>query len=234
MQLSEIRTETRFITRTDTNTFSDADLNREANIAYKKIMLEILKVQGYRNLSGVQSTTDLVSSDGLVAGDNGFDGEYAFPADLLRPIRMEVQFDTAETPRPCIIYDQSENILSETDDDSLSGITPELRPVVRFFRNSFLIRPIKTTVGNITDGITIWYEAREDDMSADGDTPNFEASLHDLIPVMVAERFYLRHPSKRNVAVLSEKESLMKQLRSFYKLRIPMVKQLKPRQVNFA
>jgi len=91
-----------------------------------------------------------------------------------------------------------------------------------------------TFTGDITAGINIWYEARESALSADSDSPSFEESLHDLVPLMIAERFYLRHPSKRNVAVLKEKEDVLKQLRSFYKRRVPKVKVAKPLQTNFA
>lgn len=234
MQLSEIRTETRFITRTDTNTFGNTDLDREANIAIKKIILEILKVEGYKNIAGKHVSTTLLSTDGLVAGDLGFDGEYPFPTDMLRPTRFELLYDTTERPKKAYIYDQIENPLSETDDDDLVELASESNPVIKFFHDSYFIRPLKTTTGDITGGINIWYEARQADLSADADEPGFEESLHDLFPLMIAERFYLRHPSKRNVAVLNEKEDLMKQLRSFYKRRVPKVKQAKALQTNFA
>jgi len=234
MELSEIRDETRFITRTDSVTFSDANILREANIAIKKIILEILKVEGYKNIAGKHVATTLLSTDGLVSGDLGFDGEYPFPTDMLRPTRFELLYDTNERPKIAYIYDQIENPLSETDDDDLVVIASESNPVIKFFHDSYFIRPLKTTAGDIAGGINIWYEARQANLVNDTDSPTFEESLHDLVPLMIAERFYLRHPSKRNVAVLKEKEDVMKQLRSFYKRRVPKVKQMRPLQTNFA
>jgi len=234
MTLSEIKTEVRYITRSSSDTLSDSDILRESNIAIKKIILEILKVEGYKNIAGKHVSTTLLSTDGLVAGDLGFDGEYPFPTDMLRPTRFELLYDTDERPKKAYIYDQIENPLSETDDDDLVAIASESNPVIKLFHDSYLIRPPKTTTGDITGGINIWYEARQADLSADADEPGFEESLHDLVPLMIAERFFLRHPSKRNVAVLKEKEDIMKQLRSFYKRRVPKVKQIRALQTNFA
>jgi hypothetical protein len=234
MDLSTIRDETRWITKTDTSTFSNTNLNRECNIIYKKIILEILKVQGYRNSAGKHVTTSLLSTSGLVAGNAGFNGEYPFPTDMMRPIRFELKYAAADKLVPCKVIDMAQNDHSLVGDDSINDSANEGAPIVRFFHDSYFISPVKTTTGDITAGINIWYEYRQTDLSADGDEPQFESSLHDLIPLMVAERFYLRHPSKRNAAVMADKESTMRQLINFYKRRMPLVKQLKPLQTNFA
>lgn len=234
MDLSTIRDEVRWLTKTDTTTFTNTNINREANIVYKKIMIEILKVQGYRNTSGKHVSTDLLSTSGLVSGDIGYNGEYPFPTDMIRPIRFEVKYVSTDELVPCKIIDMVQNEHSLVGDDEINNAADETAPIVRFFHDSYFLSPVKTTSGNITGGIHIWYEFRESDLSADGDTPSFEASLHDLIPLMIAERFYMRHPSKRNAAVMQEKESTMRQLINFYKRRIPIVKQFRPLYTNFS
>lgn len=234
MQLSEIRTETRYITRTDTNTFSNTDLDRAANLAYQEIMLEILKVQGYKNVSGKHVSTSLLSTSGLIAGDLGFNGEYPFPTDLIRPTRIELLYDTASTPKVATLYDMSSNTLSETDEDDVVALASTLKPVVRFFHDSYFIRPVKTTTGDITSGINIWYEKRVADLTNDTDEPEFDAAIHGLLPVMIAERFYMRHPDKKNKVVLDKKEELLRKLRSIYKLKVNVKRQVKPLKTSFA
>jgi len=234
MDLSTIRDEVRFITRTDTTTFTSAQINTEANIVYQKIILEILKVQGYRNTAGKHVSTSLLSTSGLVSGNLGFNGEYPFPTDMVRPIRFEVKYASTDELVPCKVIDMVQNEHSLVGDDEVNAAASEDLPIIRFFHDSYFISPVKTTAGDISGGIHIWYEYRQTALSADGDTPQFEESLHDLIPLMVAERFYLRHPSKRNAAVISERDSTMKQLINFYKRRIPLAKQLVAQQTNFA
>jgi hypothetical protein len=234
MQLSTIRDEVRWLTKTDTSTFSNTNINREINIAYQSIILQILKTQGYKNTTGKHVSTSLLSTSGLVSGDLGFNGEYPFPTDMLRPIRFELKYAATDTPVPCRIYDMSQNGTSESDDDAVSTLAGETEPIVKFFHDSYFIRPLKTTTGDITGGIHIWYEARQTALSADADEPQFEESLHDLLALMTAERFYMRHPSKTNSTVLRDKEVKLRELRSFYRIRIPVLRQLTPQRINFA
>lgn len=234
MDLSGIRDEVRFITRTDTTSFGNTDINREANIAYRKLMMEILLVQGYRNVSGKHVTTDLISTSGLVAGNIGYGGEYPFPTDLIRPHRIEVKYSSTGAFVPCEIVDMQDIDYPLADVEEINDIANEDAPIVRVYHNSYFLAPVKTTTGSVTAGIHIWYEERESELSADSDEPQFEVTFHDLIPLMVASRFYLRHPSKRNVQVLNELNMLMRQFRAHYRKMINVRLQLKPRTENFA
>jgi len=132
MQLSEIRTQTRFYTKTNTSTFSDTDLDREANNAYSFFVMELMRVQGYTNLTGTEVTTDFVTTDGLSAGDNGYNGEYAFASDVLEPVRFEVKYSSTDTPVRCTIYDMSQNYSSEYDEDDIQANFSEGSPYVTF------------------------------------------------------------------------------------------------------
>ena len=233
MILSAIRTSARFYTNTDSTTYSDTDLDREANNAYDVLVMEIIKVQGYTNLMGEESETDLVSTDGLSAGDNGYNGEYAFPTDLLRPTRVELQYSDDDAPRPANVYDMSENSKSEHDEDEIQGQFNELEPHILFFRNAYKIRPLKTDSGDITDGIHIWYEARHDALSAAGDAPVFEATYHNLIPLKVAKHYALKYPKSYNPLWDKEYNDLLESFRSFYRNRLPIGKEAKPIKHSF-
>jgi len=234
MQLSEIRTQTRFYTKTTTSTFGDTDLDREANNANDFFVMELLKVQGYTNLSGTEVDTDLVTTSGLVAGDNGFNGEYAFPTDLLKPTRFEVNYSSTGTPRRCTIYDMSENSSSEYDEDSIQSQFSESSPYVMFYRNGYRIRPVNDDTADVTDGIHIWYEKRQDTMSNDTDTPVFEANFHNLVPLKTAKAYALRHPDKYNPAWAREYKDLFDGFQAFYRNRISIKRQVIPLKHNFA
>ena len=52
------------------------------------------------------------TTTGLVAGNNGYNGEYAFPTNLLKPIRAEVRYTTTGTPLKCTVYDVTDELLT--------------------------------------------------------------------------------------------------------------------------
>ena len=232
MQLSEIRTQTRFYTRTNTTTFSDTDLDREANNAYDALILDIIRAQGYVNLLGNETETDLISTDGLSAGDNGFNGEYAFPTNFLRPTRFELLYTASGTPYKATIYDMPENSSSEYNEDTINSTFKQTEPFVMFFRNGYRTRPVNDST-TVVGGIHIWYEKRHDALSNDTDAPVFEASLHNLIPLKVAMMYALKYPEKYNSLWNREYNSMMKKLRAFYRHRLKIGKQAIPQRFNF-
>lgn len=232
MVTSTLYTLSRDILNTNSTVLPDSKLLEWLNIAYGHRILDILRFQVDRNASMEFSKTDFVSTLGLVEGDNGYDGEYAFPTDLLRPIRAEVSFD-GTTFRKCKIYDIGENERSEVSD--IDTDFSETEPYVRFERNSFFIRPLNTG-STVTYGIRIWYEKRQTAL-ADGGTPDFESNLHDLLAFDLAEMELLRHNEKYTdvVAARIRKEKAVREERftEFYNNRMKRNFQLRPKYENF-
>lgn len=223
---------TRDILNTNDTVLTDAKLLSWLNIAYGHRILDILRYQVDRNASMEISKTDFVSTNGLVEGDNGYDGEYAFPAGLLRPTRMEVSYDGV-TFNKCTIYD-----IGEFDWSEVTGILENCsksNPVVRFERDSFFIRPLNTS-DTVIYGIRIWYEERQTALT-DGGTPEFEANLHDLLAFDLAEMELMRHAEKYTdvVAARIRKQRAEREERfiEFYNNRMKRNFQLKPRYENF-
>jgi hypothetical protein len=233
MQLSEIRTQTRFYTKTNTSTFSDTDLDREANNAYSFFVMELMRVQGYTNLTGTEVTTDFVTTDGLSAGDNGYNGEYAFASDVLEPVRFEVKYSSTDTPVRCTIYDMSQNYSSEYDEDDIQANFSEGSPYVTFFRNAYKIRPVNDGDDDISNGIHIWYEKRQDALSGDTDEPVFESNYHNLIPLKVAKAYAMRHSDKYSAVIAREYKDLFDGFKAFYRGRFPLKRGLAPRRHNY-
>jgi len=176
----------RILLNRDSTTFTDADALTILNVAYGKRILDILRTEVDRNAQMTEATTNLISTVGLLSGDNGYMGEYDFPSDLVKPMRMEVSFDGVSW-KPCKVYDINENLNSEATEDSINSAFSTNHPYVDFMRNAFRIRPLKTTAGNITEGIRIWYELRETELATLASTPDFESNLHDVLAFDIAE-----------------------------------------------
>jgi hypothetical protein len=232
MNVASLQNKAYRITNKTSSTFLDGDATNileELNIQYGHRILDILKVQVDRNASQEEATTDLISETGLVAGDNGFNGEYAFPTDLLKPIRVEVSYD-GTTWLPCSFYDVYETETSEHDSDAIADTFGEADPYVRFDRNSYFIRPLNTG-DTVTDGIHIWYEQRQTDLT-DG-SPDIEQNLHDILSYDLAYQEYLMHTEKysRDWKQAFDDERLRAELRfkEFYKNRFRRNMQFKVR-----
>jgi len=163
------------------------------NIKYGHRILDILKVQVDKNANVTESYTNIVTTTGLNPGDNGYNGEYAFPTDLLRPLRAEISVNG--TFVKCDVYDLADNDLSETPGEE-SGFSIN-RPFVRFERDSYFVRPVPTS--SVTSGLHIWYEARQTALSALSETPTFEQNLHDILAFDIAEVEALKHTENFSV-----------------------------------
>lgn len=227
MAVSDIRTFTRDIVNTNSTVLTDAEFLRYLNQSYGLRILDILRLQTDRNASQTEVTTTFYSTSGLVAGDVGFNGEYPFPTDLLKPVRFEVSYD-ALTWLPATVYDIYENLASEHYEDSIQGTFSEAEPFVRFDRNSFVVRPLKITAGNVTAGLHIWYEKRQTAFTGDSDAPDMEANLANILAYDVAQIFATKYPEKVSREHLSRLQDGMIRVLSvfneFYKnrLRVPM------------
>ena len=202
------------------------------NTRYGHRILDILRVRVDKNASIEMAKTDLISASGLSEGDNGYNGEYAFPSDLLKPVRMEISYD-GENYRPCEIYDINENHLSETTDVNVGF--DQSRPFVRFERDSYFIRPVKETAGNITGGIRIWYEKRQTALTTD--SPIFESNLHDILAYDLAEEEYIMHSEKYSDTQYGrfqrDKEKIEAKFENFYKNRLKHNMRFKSKQENY-
>jgi hypothetical protein len=221
MILSEIRTGTRFLTKTDSTTFSDTDLDREANIVYNNLVLEMVQASGQLNEQGEQAYTDFKAPTGLVAGDNGYNGEYALPSDCLVLKRVEAK--KTETMEPIKLYDVSENVNSEfeKEDNSLG---------FRLFRNSMIFSDLPETT--VTNGIYLEYIKRNAVLTA-SDAPVFESNMHDLVQLGTAVRYFMRNPEKFNALVKNEHDEKLESFRIWYREKFPQVMKFNPIREQF-
>jgi len=186
------------LSNTNSGNFLDANATKileRLNTLYGLRVLDIIKLAVDKNATMQKATTDLISTVGLSSGNNGYNGEYAFPSNLLRPVRLEVSFDGI-TWKKARVYDQAENVLTEYKDEDIDDIFSTENPRVDFFRNSFRIRPVKNTSGNITNGIYIEYEKRQADFTADTAPSEIEENLQGILAYDLAELEYIMHADK--------------------------------------
>ncbi len=215
------------LTNKDSATFLDgnstniyADLNR----CYGKRVLDILRVRVDKNATIKEATTTLFSTSGLAIGDVGYNGEYPFPTDLLRPVRFEVSYDGINWNK-ATVYDNEVNKGSEYNDTQLAGDFSEASPRVDFTRNSYKIRPPKTTTGDITRGIYIEYEKRQSDLTSGTAPTEIEQNLQDILSWDLAKLEHIMHASKydrKDLAVFNA-EFLNQENRflEFYRSNLP-------------
>lgn len=225
----------RILTNTNSVTLEDADILTILNIKYGHRILDILRVQVDKNANISESYTNLVSLTGLVAGDNGYNGEYAFPTNLLKPLRAEVRYTTTGTPVKCEVYDITDSHDSEQPGE-VNNTFSQANPYVRFERDSYFVRPIPTT--SVTAGLHIWFEKRQTALSALSETPDFESNLHDILAVDIAEVEALRHPenftTEWRTAFKIIKEETEARFKEFYKNRMKRNKQMRSKGESYA
>jgi hypothetical protein len=193
------------LTDTSATTFLDGsstNIYAHLNTLYGHRVLDVLRVRVDKNASITNARTDLISTVGLSEGDNGYNGEYAFPSDLLRPVRIEVSYDGV-TWTKCEIYDNAINTSSEFNETQINTDFSQQYPRVDFSRNSYKIRPTKDSAGNITNGIYIEYEKRQADFAADTTPSEIETNLHDILAYDLAELEFIQHADKHSVNQLT-------------------------------
>lgn len=235
MNVASIQNKAYRLTNTNSTTFLDGNATNvleELNIQYGHRILDILHARVDINASITEAYGDLVAYAGLSAGEIGYEGEYPFPADLLRPTRVEVKYGTDWVR--CAIYDLNDNDNSEVQADIVNGNFSESSPYVRFERDSYFLRPMPKT--SVSKGIRIWYEKRQTDLTTG--SPTFEQNLHDILAYDLAEQEYFMHsenytPQWKN-AFDRKKAQVETKFNDFYKNRFKRTNVMRPQYLSYA
>lgn len=215
------------LTNTNAATFLDANSSNiyaHLNRLYGHRIIDILRVRVDANATIQKSYTTHLNVTTLSEGDNGYNGEYAFPADLLRPTRIEVSYDGVIW-RKATIYD---NAINRDSEMSASTETPTRDdPCVDFNRNSYFIRPLNN-VGNVPKGIYVEYEKRQDDFSSSTEPEDIEKNLHDILAYDLASLEIINNTDKYSPNKISvfnaSKDDVEKRFFSFYRTNLPSKK----------
>jgi len=161
---SGLRNFTRFITDTDTATFTNADLDASLNMYYDLFCTEIIDSMDEWDFNGDTATSDLVANQ----------QEYVFPTTILKIKRIEVSYDgsTWQLASPMDVNE----VGHATDTTSISTNFSTNQPYYDLMDTSFMLYPIPTA--NSTGGVKIWFEKLETQLSADTDEPTIVRPFH--------------------------------------------------------
>jgi hypothetical protein len=190
MTSEEFASYIRFLTKTDTTTFTDADILALANLGIDDISAEIIKVN--EDYFAVPATTDLVADQ----------REYPFPDEMLSSMkRVEAAFEVAD---PLVFIR-----LKETDLTKYKKGMDEATIITEFSNDegiaSFdIIRKaiyiLSGTIIDVTSGLKLWYTqypAHLSDLTGSTDisvdpsttTAGFPRQFHELLGRWVSIRF---------------------------------------------
>ena len=218
------------LTNRNSATFLDANstnIYADLNTCYGQRILDILRVRVDKNATINNVYIDHLSTVGLSESDSGYNGEYAFPSDLLKPTRFEVSYDGVSWKK-CKVYDNALNQESEFNNVQLANEFSDESPCVDFTRNSYKIRPPKTTSGNVTNGIYIEYEQRQSDFTDSTAPSQIEANLQEILAWDLARLEHIMHSDKYSPKQLSvfngEYQKVEQRFLEFYMSDLPTKK----------
>ena len=215
------------LTNTNSATFLDANSSNiyaHLNRLYGHRIVDILRVRVDANATIQKSYQTHVNATSLVEGENGYNGEYAFPTDLLRPVRVEVSYD-GQTWNKATFYDNALNTNSELN---ASSETPsQSNPHVDFNRGSYFVRPVNKTQ-DVAKGLYIEYKKRQADFDASSEPEEIEKNLQDLLAYDLAGLEIIMNTDKYSSAKITifnnAKREVEDRFFAFYRTGLPSKK----------
>lgn len=170
MTIAQINSVVRFITNTNSVTFSDANSYRLASERQKQILKVLTSLkEGYLETTNTQN---------LVAGTQN----YAIPASL-RVKRAEVLYSATGIWRPITFFDINERYAANDSTSVGQDFTVDT-PYADVSGDNLMLYPIPDS--NVTNGLKVWYIAVPADFTATSDTPVIPTDWHRLLADLVA------------------------------------------------
>jgi len=205
-----LRNHTRYITNTNTSTYSNADLDASINRYYRLFVNKIIEAMDGWDFQGEIATTDLVANQ----------QEYIFPSDILKIKRIEISYD-GTTWRRLSIRDISSNP-RQTDSTTVNQEFNKTDPQCDLYDSSVFLYPIPTAA--VTGGLKIWYEKKVTDLSAVTDEPQFIEAYHAGLSYGAAVDYFNKYKEVEfNATKARDNQTLLDQLildmQSFYRRR---------------
>jgi hypothetical protein len=192
----------RFLTNTDTVTFTDADLEVLINANYHYFVNEILEAMDGWDFQGEIATADLVASQ----------QEYVFPTDILKIKRVEVTYDGTNWYK-AEFFDIAE-IGTATDSTHLTQNFTQSNPFVDILENSIFLFPVPTA--SVTGGVKIWYEKEATELTNDSDTPVIATAYHKGLSYGAAKDYFQKYNDGRATTMENEMQKYIAKMKTFY------------------
>lgn len=201
MTLTQLRSYARFLTNTNSTTFTDADTLVSANVWYDILAGEIVASMDDWDIGGEISTTNIVASQ----------QEYVFPTDIFKIKRIEVSYDGTNW-YVANRFDVNELGIA-TDSTSIANNFSKNKPYADVYDNSIFLYPIPDAA--VTNGLKIYYEPLVTQLSGISDEPNIARPYHMAIALGMAKDYLSKYIDiKANAAKLSSVENSLAKLRN--------------------
>lgn len=188
MTLQQLIDFTRRVTRTNATTYTDADITQDLNLAQGKVISRILQKQTSFDFQGQIAYANIKNYEGVLEGDQGYQGMYKFPADLLKIVRLEVAFTTGGVST--LLKERDITSPQRELDDTLSQF-------YSVFAGTIRISPKPTE--DVYNGMKIFYEKRAADLVEMDDKPVYEETFHNILPLEASREYFSYDPTEANV-----------------------------------
>lgn len=210
MTLTQIRSYARFLTNTNSTTFTDADTLVSANVWYDILTADIVSSMDDWDLGGEIATADMVANQ----------QEYVFPTDIFKIKRIEVSYDGTNwhVARRFDVNEMNE----PTDTTTISNNFSKNNPFVDTYDNSIFLYPIPDS--NVTGGIKIFYEPLPTQLANSSDEPNISRPYHVGISIGMALDYLKKyitnagHPEKIST-LTTDLTKLRNEMKEYYRSR---------------
>ena len=154
MQLSDLQTQVRFLSNTDSTSYTNDQINANLTRWAHLLTTEILDSQDEWDFQGEISTANLVANQ----------REYVFPTDILKIKKVELKLDGTNWYQANVV-NKSDISTPYNETDIIQNFTND-KPYVTFYNGSMFIW--SGTISNVTDGIRIFYSEEVVGKDTDG------------------------------------------------------------------
>lgn len=205
-----LRNFARFFTKTDTTTYSNADLDAAINSYYQLFVNEILESMDEWDFQGEIATANLVANQ----------QEYSLPTDIIKIKRAEISYDGTNWYN-LNFFDINERGKA-TDTTSITNDFSTSEPYADLMDTGIFLYPIPTAA--VTGGLKIWYEKKVTELSSATDEPVLVEAYH-IGLARGAAKVWLEQNieiagNKERLAIQSvELEKVIGEMRNFYNRR---------------
>lgn len=228
MELSELRTDTRFLTSTSSDDFTDADLDRALNRHYDQFVTFIWKNQAYWRFDDSNKNTFAIAKTDLVDGQR----DYLLPTDAREIHRVEIKDAGGEFRRLHRLYDEDLGIaLSDYDDEKGTPFRFSLQG-----RSLLLYPPARTEDVTETEGLHIYVSRSVTLLSSSSDEPGFDREFHRVLSYGAAIDWCIAAENLTKKRELDkELQKIMESARQFYAQRDQSIPQrIRPKTENYS
>lgn len=191
MQLTDIRTDTRYLispqlTSTD---YPDADLDRNLNRAYQKVLGWIVPIQGDWEIEG-----DIIYRDVAIGVT-----DYEFPSRLIRVYKGEIMYTTDGSFVP-LNFTSVQRYQGAVEGNSSRTFDDVTKPTAELFGNYIQIRPAGEE--DVVNGIKLWVQLDFVALDATNDVPNLMEPVVRVINLLAALDYAIAEEMDKKVLTL--------------------------------